>query len=165
MVDLVYAEVELPRPGDPWLPAMRSRSVSLRDMMLRHPWSVALLDSRRAPGPATLRHHEAVIGCLRAAGFSLELTAHAFSLIDAYVFGFAVQQVQMPFDTPEETRVVAEEIAAALTEEFPNLAEFAAGHVLRPGYDYAREFDYGLDLVLDGLRRAKSRRAIPTPHE
>jgi Tetracyclin repressor-like, C-terminal domain len=134
---------------------MRQRAISARDALTRHPWAVGLLESRANPGPATLRHHDAVIGTLWQAGFSIALAAHAFSVIDSYVYGFALQALNLPFDTSEEL----ENLAAAMLRElpadqYPHLTEMIAGHALQPGYSYANEFDYGLDLILDGLERA-----------
>ena len=155
MVDLVFAEIELPSEGADWHPAMRDRAVSARKVMGRHRWAIALMESRTSPGPATLRHHDTVIGTLRRAGFPVALAAHAFSAIDAYVYGFALQESSLPFDDAEETAEVAEAILEQFpTEEFPYLAELTVEHVLQPGYDYADEFAFGLDLVLDGLERA-----------
>jgi hypothetical protein len=113
------------------------------------------MDSRPSPGPATLGHHDAVIGCLRRAGFSIPLTAHAFSALDSYIYGFVLQERALPFDTPEDTVEVARQILDQLpADAYPHLAELTIEHVLRPGYDYGEEFAYGLDLLLDGLERA-----------
>ena len=107
---------------------------------------------RSSPGPATLRHHDAVIGCLRNAGFSIELVAHAYSALDSYVYGFALQERGLPFDTPEESSALAQHMSAHFPAgEYPHLAELTFGHILQPGYDYSREFQFGLDLILDGL--------------
>nr|WP_229023014.1 TetR/AcrR family transcriptional regulator C-terminal domain-containing protein [Actinomarinicola tropica] len=122
----------------------------------RHPWAIGLTDSRTAPGPATLRHHDAVLGCLRAAGFSVEMTAHAISLIDSYLYGFAVQERSLPFTTGEEAAQVADAILGE-AEAYPHLAELATEHVLSGSYDYGEEFAYGLDLVLDALERRLER--------
>jgi AcrR family transcriptional regulator len=155
MVDLVFGEIELPAAGTGWKTAMRRRAVSARVALQRHPWAINLMESRRTPGPANLRHHDAVIGCLRQAGFSVALTARAYSLLDAYIYGFAVQQASLPFDTPEETAEVAQAIMAELSAgTYPHLAELASEHVLQPGYDYGDEYEAGLDLILDGLERA-----------
>ena len=162
MVDLVFAEVELPQPDEPWQPAMQRRAESLRAALLRHPWAVELLDSRKTPGPATLTHHEAIIRNLREADFSWPLTAHAVSLIDAYVFGFVIQEIQLPFDTPEESQELAEDIVAGMADmaaAFPYLTAFTMEHVMQPGYNYSAEFDYGLQLVLQGLQRDHTKRA------
>jgi AcrR family transcriptional regulator len=155
MVDLVFGEIELPAAGAGWKTAMRRRAVSARVALRRHPWAINLMESRRTPGPANLRHHDAVIGCLRQAGFSVALTARAYSLLDAYIYGFAVQEASLPFDTPEETAEVAQAIMAELSAgTYPHLAELASEHVLQPGYDYGDEYEAGLDLILDGLERA-----------
>jgi AcrR family transcriptional regulator len=154
MTDAVFAEIELPGDDVDWRTAMRDRASSARAALNRHPWAIALMSSRTAPGPATLRHHDAVLGALRRAGFSLTLAAHAFSAIDSYVYGFALQEATLPFDTAEEAADVGRQMFDRMTAElYPHLTEFASGHVLQPGYDYGAEFGYGLDLVLDGLER------------
>jgi AcrR family transcriptional regulator len=154
MVDLVFSEIDLPSGTADWKTAMRDRAESARHALSRHPWAIALMQSRTSPGPATLRHHDAVIGSLREAGFSIELAAHAFSGIDSYVYGFALQEASLPFNTAEEATEVAETIMNRFpADEYPHLTELAVEHVLRPGYEYADEFEFGLDLILDGLER------------
>ena len=131
---------------------MRLRANSAREALLRHPWASTLMQSRTNPGPATLRHHDAVIGSLRAAGFTIHLAAHAFSVIDSYIYGFAQQQQNLTYTTAEEAAVVAEDILRQLpADAYPYLAEMIIEHALKPDYDYAKEFDFGLDLILDGL--------------
>jgi AcrR family transcriptional regulator len=156
MVDVVFGEVELPsREGD-WRTAMRRRADSFRAVLARHRWAIGLVDSRTSPGPATLRHHDAVLGCLRGAGFSVELAAHAFAALDSYLYGFALQERNLPFEAGEQTAELAEAILAQLpAEEYPHLVELTVDHVLQPGYDFGNEFAFGLDLVLDGLERAR----------
>jgi AcrR family transcriptional regulator len=155
MTDAVFSEIELPAGDQGWRTAMRERALSARAALSRHPWAIRLMQSRTSPGPATLRHHDAVIGALRRSGFSIELTAHAFSVLDAYIYGFALQQSALPFDTAEEAAEVGRMMAARMpADRFPYLAEFTVGHVLQPGYDYGAEFELGLDLILDGLERA-----------
>ncbi len=157
MVDLVFAEIDLPAGGADWKTAMRERAESARQALRRHPWAIALMSTRTSPGPATLRHHDAVIGSLREAGFSIEMTAHAFSLLDSYVYGFALQEATLPMgDTEEETAEVAKTMMAQVpTDVYPHLTEFTVEHILQPGYDYGDEFAFGLDLILDGLGRAR----------
>jgi AcrR family transcriptional regulator len=162
MVDLVFAEIELPTAGTDWRTAMRRRANSARAALRRHPWAIALMESRRTPGSANLRHHDAVIGCLRAAGFSVALTAHAYSLLDAYIYGFSLQEANLPFTTPEETAEVAQSIMAEFpADAYPHLAELAVEHVLQPGYDYGDEFAFGLELILDGLERVGRGAGLP----
>ncbi len=153
MVDSVFAEIELARDEPSWRAAMRDRAISVRTVLKRHPWAVPLMQSRTNPGPSTLGHLDALIGILRAGGFSVVLTAHALSAIDAYVYGFAMQEKALPFDTEERSIEVIEHILAAMpADEWPHLVEFSREHVLKPGYDYGEEFEWGLDLVLDGLQ-------------
>ncbi|MDQ4069939.1 MAG: TetR/AcrR family transcriptional regulator [Actinomycetota bacterium] len=155
MVDVVFAEIELPSGDAGWRAAMRQRAFSAREVLSRHGWAIGLMESRTSPGPATLRHHDAVLGCLRGAGFSLELTAHAYSLLDSYIYGFALQEATLPFDTAEQAAEVTREILGQLpVDEYPHLTEFAVEHVLQPGYRYGDEFEVGLDLVLGAIERA-----------
>ncbi len=155
MVDVVFSEIGLPSGDAGWKAVMRQRAISAREALARHRWAIGLMESRRSPGPATLRHHDAVLGCLRAAGFSIEMTAHAYSVLDSYIYGFALQEASLPFGTAEETAQVAQEIAGQLpADEYPHLTELAVGHVLQPGYHYGNEFEIGLDLILDALERA-----------
>ncbi len=159
MVDAVFAEIELPSHNDDWKTAIRKRSVSFRQMLSRHPWATSLKDSGTNPGPATLRHHDRVLGTLRNGGFSIALTAHAISAIDSYVYGFAMQEKSMPFHTEEETAIMAQVMLAQLaTAEYPYLAELMVKHVLQPGYNYGHEFEVGLDLMLDALDGARDGR-------
>ena len=159
MIDSVFAEIELPTPVDSahhWIDQLRRRSNSLRDALSRHPWAISLMDSSPTPGPHTLRHHDAVIGSLRAAGFSVDMTAHAFSAIDSYVYGFAMQEKSLPFETPEETAELAQAILASFAEDtYPHLREMALEHVLKPGYRYRDEFGLGLEILLEGLENRR----------
>ncbi len=165
MIDVVFSEIDLSFRGKDWKTAMRRRAVSARHVLARHGWAIGFMESRSSPGPATLRHHDAVLGCLRSAGFSIELAGHAFSVLDSYIYGFALQERSLPFHTPEETASLAQDILAGVpADAYPHLAELTTEHVLRPGYDYGNEFEFGLDLILDGLERASDEDAgRPTP--
>jgi AcrR family transcriptional regulator len=157
MVDLVFAEIDLPA-GEDWQKALRQRAISMRAALTRHRWAIGLMESRTTPGATTLRQHDAVIGCLLGAGFSMELTAHAFAAVDSYVYGFALQEKGLPFDTPGQTAEMAQAMLAQFpVDEFPHLAAFTRDHVLRPDYDFGAEFEFGLDLILDGLERQSAR--------
>ncbi len=155
MVDLVFSEIELPAGETDWKTAMRQRAFSARAALLRHRWAVGLLDSRANPGPTTLKHHDAVIGNLRVAGFSVVTAAHAFSVLDSYIYGFTLQESSLPFETPEELGEVAASILEQAAAEYPHLTELTAKHVLKPGYAYGDEFAFGLELILDGLERVR----------
>lgn len=154
MVDAVFAEIDLPTPEGEWREQMRLRAFSAREALTRHPWATVLMESRAAPGPANLAHHDAVLGSLRGAGFSIPLAAHAFSAIDSYIYGFAMQESALPFDSAQETAEVVTTIMDAFKQgNYPHLTEMTVEHILQPGYDYGDEFAFGLDLLLDGLER------------
>jgi AcrR family transcriptional regulator len=165
IVDVVFSEIDLP-PGDgDWQSEIRRRANSARRVLARHPWVIVLLESRKTPGPATLRHHDAMIGTLRNAGFSVEMTAHAYALLDSYVYGFAIQEAALPFDGPETVAEVAEPIMEQFPAgEYPHLVELATEYILQPGYDFGNEFEFGLNVILDALTKS-----IPTtpanPHQ
>jgi hypothetical protein len=153
LVDLVFGEIELPVPGGDWRAEMDRRAHSARDVLARHRWAIPLLESRTTPGPANLRHHDTVIATLRGGGFSAEMTAHAYALLDAYVYGFALQEASLPFEGPDSVGDVAGPILELMaTGGYPHLAEMATSYYLRPGYDFADEFRFGLDVVLDGIQ-------------
>ena len=126
LVDVVFEEIELPDPEGDWQVEMRRRACSARDRLKVHPWAIGLLESRTTPGPATLRHHDAVLACLRHAGFSLEMTAHAYALIDSYVYGFALQEAGLPFEGPDSVRDIAGPIMELMsTGAYPTMVEMA----------------------------------------
>ena len=153
IVDLVFSEIDLPSPGGDWQSQMRRRAVSARRALRRHPWAIGLMESRANPGPATLRHHDATLATLRGAGFSVAMTAHAYALLDSYIYGFALQEAALPFN-PETVAEAAEAIMGQFADEYPHLAEMATEHILRPGYDYGDEFEIGLTVILDALTRS-----------
>jgi AcrR family transcriptional regulator len=158
VVDLVFAEIEPPPPDIDWKDAMRGRALSTREALNRHPWAIGLMEARSAPGPANVRLHEAVLKCLREAGFSLEETVHAYSVQDAYIYGFALQERELPtsFEDPEVSAQVAErQISQVEIAGLPYLAEMVGEHIAKHGYDYKVEFEFGLDLILEGLERRR----------
>lgn len=152
MVDRVFAEVDMP-DNQPWRQALERRCVSMREALRRHPWAIGLMDSRRNPGPATLLHHEAVLDCLAQAGFSIPAAGHTFALLDAYVYGFALQAASLPFAGPSDMQEMADDLFTT-AGELPRMAQFAREHALQPGYDFDDEFLPGLAVVLDGIERA-----------
>ena len=158
IVDLVFSEIELPSGRGSWRAAMRRRAMSAHDALLRHPWAPSMMQSRTRPGPATMRHHDAVLGSLRSARFTLVMAAHAISVIDGYVYGFALQQINIPLQSREQVAEVGEGILRQLGGEYPHLAEMITKHAMKPGYDYGDEFEFGLDLILDGLERLRKAR-------
>lgn len=152
MVDVVYGEIDLPT-GPDWRAAMRARAISARQVLARHPWAIALMESRTAPGPANLRHHDTVLGVLRDAGFSIQAATFAYGLLDSYIYGFALQEASLPFGTPEELAALSESIVRLMpADEYPHMRE-AAIQLPASGFSFVDQFEDGLDLILDGLER------------
>ena len=155
MVDIVFSEIELPSGDLDWRSAMRRRAISTREALQRHSWAIGMMESRH-PGPANLRNHNAVMGCLRKAGFSFEMAIHAYSVQDAYIYGFALQEKDLGFETPDSAGEAAQRRAETIgaLEDYPYLVEIAT-KLPESGYDNAVEFAWGLDLILDGLDRLR----------
>jgi AcrR family transcriptional regulator len=167
MVDLVWAEIDLPSAEKDWTLAMRERTRSVIEALRRHPWAVGLMEGRAKPGPANLQHHNDVLGCLRRAGFSPKDSVHVMSLFDSFMYGFALQQRTLALDTREDFEDAAVRQStqvAALAERFPHLAEVVAGHVATEGYDYAEELEFGLDVLIEGLRAYTEERSRAALH-
>jgi AcrR family transcriptional regulator len=156
MVEVVFSEIELPTTDVDWKLAMRRRAISTREALARHRWAVGVVQSRTSPGPANFRLVNAVLGCLRAAGFSVGNAVHAYSAQDAYIFGFALQEKTLPVGTPGELAEAAESMRRRFSaDEYPHIAETIIAHVTKPGYDFAAEFEFGFDLLLGALERLR----------
>ena len=155
MVDSVFSEIELPSARLDWSSAMRNRAVSTREALKRHSWAIGLMESRR-PGPANLRNHNAVMGCLREAGFSFAMAVHAYSVQDAYIYGFALQERDLGFETAQSAGEAAQRRADTVggLDDYPYLAEIVT-KLPQTGFDSAVEFAWGLDLILDGLEQLR----------
>ncbi|WP_300008909.1 TetR/AcrR family transcriptional regulator [Pseudonocardia sp.] len=152
LADWVFSRIALPAPRDPWRQAMIDRAASARRALAAHPWALGLIESRRSPGPALLRHHESVLACLRHNGFPVALASHAFSVIDAYVYGFVLTELTLPFDAGETAEDFVSGIRRALPADvYPCLVEMITEQVVGRDYVFADEFAFGLDLILDGL--------------
>ena len=150
LADWVFERIDTPSPSGPWRAEMDRRAHSARTVLGAHPWGLGLIESRRSPGPATLRHHDAVLGCLRAAGFPVALAAHAFAVLDAYVYGFVLTEVNLPFQPGESAEDFVDQLGP-IAGLYPHLAELVADQVVGRDYAFGDQFDYGLALILDGL--------------
>ncbi len=161
MVNIVFSEIELPSGNLDWRTAMRRRAISTREALQRHSWAIGMMESRH-PGPANLRNHNAVMGCLRKAGFPFEMAVHAYSVQDAYIYGFALQERDLAFETPDSAGKAAQRRAETIgaLESYPYLVEIAT-KLPESGYDSAVEFAWGLDLILDGLDQLRHTGAAP----
>ncbi|MCQ1994231.1 TetR/AcrR family transcriptional regulator C-terminal domain-containing protein [Arthrobacter sp. zg-Y1171] len=154
MVDLVWAEVTEPESARGWKQAVRDRAASLWTALVTHRWAVGRMEAAGRPGPESLRQHNAMLGCLRQSGFTFRAAVHVMSLLDAYVYGFALQQKTLSFETPEESAEAAADTlngeSAEVAARYPYLLE-VVGELAKQGYDYDAEFNVGLDVLLDGI--------------
>src|SRR3954471_13090572 len=136
MVDVVFGEIEPPSPELEWKTAMRRRAVSTREALNRHRWAIGHMEGRTDHGRANLGLHDAVLGCLRAAGFSLEATVHAYSVQDAYIYGFVLLESDMAPETAEDFAAEAQRQMDAYQDvlaDSPPLVEVVGGHVAQSG--------------------------------
>jgi AcrR family transcriptional regulator len=154
LIDLVFGEVELPRSTSDWKRAMRQRAIAVRKVLSRHPWALALVESRVQPGPENLRHHDWVLGVLRRAGFSSTLATHAYNALDSYIYGFVLQERNLPFKNAAELAEIGPVMLRQIPADvYPHLRTVAE-ELIAARFDYGKEFEYGLDLILDALARS-----------
>lgn len=153
LIDGIFGEISVPDAAGEWRVELASRARSMRDVLRRHPWATAIMETRTSPGPANLGAHEAVLELLARAGFSLAARAHAYAVIDAFVYGFALQEVMLSGvgldDAPDE-------LAAGMAlGAFPRIAELAAVYIEQPDHEFGDSFEVGLEIVLDGIARLR----------
>ncbi|MEC5179898.1 TetR/AcrR family transcriptional regulator C-terminal domain-containing protein [Arthrobacter sp. CG_A4] len=151
LADWVFERIEMPEVGDTWREAMTARARSARSVLTAHPWALGMMESRPNPGPALLQHHDRLIGVLMTEGFSAALATHAFSAIDAYVYGFALTETSLPFEPGDGAEGAFAAKVAPSAELYPYLVRSLAELLGDGGYAFANEFDYGLELLLEGL--------------
>jgi len=151
LADWIVEQIELPEVTDPWREAMLARAHSAHDVLSAHPWAISLIESRSTPGLPLLRHHDRIVGCLLESGFSATLATHAFSTIDAYVYGFTMSEANLPFTPGEGAEEAFASAVAPPADEFPYLARSLSELMQTGTYSYSAEFDYGLRLILDGF--------------
>lgn len=152
LVERLFAEFELPDPGHhDWREQLARRGDSVRDVLVRHPWALALVETRAGPDrPVAFAHAEAVLATLVQAGCSPKTAARAFVMLDSYVYGFALQQITMPSTDPQNT--LTDDVAAVL-QSYPTMTAVGEAVASDPSYDFSAEFGAGLEVVLDGIER------------
>jgi AcrR family transcriptional regulator len=150
LVDRVFAEIEVPLDARDWRAALRRRAVSAHAALRRHPWAIGLMESRAHPGPATLAHHDAMVAILLRAGFDGRAATRVYNLLDSYIYGFALQEATLPFASPEEMASLSEQMLSVVADAYPHLAAVQR-ELVASGFDYADEFEAGLDIILDAL--------------
>jgi AcrR family transcriptional regulator len=155
MIDIVFTEIDAPSPDGAWRAEMRQRAVSTREALNRHPWAVGLMEARPNPGEANVRLHEAVLACLGNAGFPVPAAIHAYSVQDAYIYGFALQERTLANATREEWIEVGRrqlQMYAPVLDAYPHTADVLR-HISVHGFSHEEEFLFGLELILDGLEQ------------
>ena len=150
LIDRVFGEIEVPSDARDWRDALGRRAVAVHTVLRRHPWAIGLMESRAQPGPATLGHHDAMVAILLRAGFDGRGATRAYNLLDSYVYGFALQEATLPFASPDEMAATSEQMLAAVADAYPHLAAVQR-ELVGSGFDYADEFEAGLDIILDAL--------------
>jgi AcrR family transcriptional regulator len=159
ILDLVLAEMELPRPEGDWHAAVRSSAVSVHEALRRHSWAAQLLLSPDRILSARLGYMDSLMGRLRQGGLSAETTYHAYHVLDGYIFGFSLWLTSHTF-TDEQATKLAETFGDQITpEEYPHLHEHGQQHFDEGRHRDVSAFEFGLDLILDGLRRAQAAEA------
>lgn len=155
MVDLVLSEIDLPPSGTDWRAALRQHSISAREALARHPWAIGLMESRANTGPANLRHHDSMLGSLREAGFSITMAADAYTLLDSYIHGFALQHANVPVGHSKKSADVSQDkLQPHSVNEYPNLGAIIE-HAVATGDEHRDQFEFGLDVILDALDRIR----------
>ena len=151
---LVAGEIELPPEGADWKEALRRRAISAHDAFRRHRWAAALWMSSRGGDGSGMKDGDAILRCFREAGFSKDVTYHAFHVFNGYVLGFTLQEQNFPYDSTQLKEMAAKFLREFPADEYPHLAEHIEQH-MEPGDGHHSEFAFGLDLILDGLERLR----------
>ena len=160
MVDVVVGEIDPPAPNVDWMTAVRRRILSARRALLRHPWASRVIESRTDPTPTVLGYMDSMIGMFRAGGFSIDLTHHAMHAMGSRLMGFSQELFNDSADAAPE---VEAEMYEAMADTYPSIYELVLtithddASVVGPGCDDQFEFEFALDLLLDGLEKLKER--------
>jgi AcrR family transcriptional regulator len=163
ILDLVVSEIAVPTKGGDWKAALRESAISAHQVLVRHPWACGLMMSPARVRPARLRYMESLLGRLREAGFSANMTHHAYHALDSHILGFTMWEVGYTSgirELPDAGATLRRELTL---DEYPSLVEHMEEHVKESGRKGGEgEFEFGLDLILDGLERilAKAPRAV-----
>ena len=160
ITELVLAEIEVPSGGPDWQTEIRRTAISSHEVFMRHRWACSLMMRGTTVSPARMQWMEAVLRTLREAGFSADMTHHAYHALDSHITGFTLWQVSMPFETKAELLDLAEDFLRQIpVEQYPYIIEHAEQHLAPSSPDGATEFEFGLDLIVDGLERLRETHA------
>jgi AcrR family transcriptional regulator len=156
IVEIVLGEIEVPVDPADWKAALRRTAISSHEVFVRHRWACSLMMRASGGSPARMRWMEAVLRTLREAGFSADMTHHAYHALDSHITGFTLWLVSMPFENKEELDDLAGRFLSQIpTDEYPYVVEHARQHLEPASPDGKSEFEFGLDLILDGLERLR----------
>jgi AcrR family transcriptional regulator len=157
IADLVFSEIELSPALEDWEASLRATAVSAHEALLRHPWACGLILSPRAIRvvSARVRYMESLLRRLREAGFSADITYHAYHALDSHILGFALWEIGHSIPTEGRADFLASFRREFPADEFPYLAEHVEEHLTESSLDDEGEFEFGLDLILDGLKRLR----------
>jgi AcrR family transcriptional regulator len=156
MVEIVVSEFELPSRRGDWKAEIRRMAISAYEVLVSHPWAANLVLSSSGISPARLRYMDSILGSVREAGFSAEMTDHAYHAIESHIMGFTLWEVGMNLGSREDLKALATSFLAELpVDEFPYLAEHVEQHLKPRRAEDPGEFEFGLDLILDGLERMR----------
>jgi AcrR family transcriptional regulator len=150
IVDIVVGEIEVPNFKLDWKTAMRRRAISAHEVLLRHPWATMPIVSRINVGPAILRYVDATLGCLHKAGFSLEMADHIWNAMDSHIYGFTLQELNFPVEAKNYSEAAKEGLPLIPAEQYPYMNDLTH-EVIERRYDGLHDFEFGLDLILNGL--------------
>ena len=154
MIDHVHSEIHAPEGALNWRILMQRRAQSAFEVLMRHPWASPIMESGVNPGPSTLSDSENMMRCFREAGFSIEMTVHAVTVLNIYIYGAAQQYAKLSFSTVEQASKVGEKVKQQFpVDAYPYLAEMITEHMMKAGYNAIDEFNFGLELILDGIAR------------
>lgn len=156
IVDMVVGEIEVPDTQSDWKTAMRRRAISAHGVLLRHPWATMAIMSRMNVGPAMLRYVDATLGCLREAGFDFEMADHGWNAIDSHIYGFTLQKLNFPLQPSEYSQAARDFVSFIPHECYPYMNQLTH-YVMEGRYDGLHDFQFGLELILDGLDRLRER--------
>ena len=154
IVDVVLDEIELPAKGADWKEAIRHSAISAHDVFLRHPWACSLVLRMSGISPARLRYMDALLASLRKGGLRPELTYHGYHALDSHIMGFTLWQGNFP--ASEELASLAADFVRELpADQYPDLVEHIRQHIGGSGHGEGSDFEFVLDLILDGLERMR----------
>ena len=154
MLDIVASEIEIPEGALDWREALRARTVAAHEAFVRRPWAARIWMTKSSPSLVRLEQSDSVLRCLRDAGLPAEVVYSAYHMLDGFALGYALQRQDFSFSEEELKLMVADFLMDFPSERLPDFAEHVRQH-MDPGFAASDSFEFGLDLILDGLERLR----------